>query len=279
MKRLVITLLCFINCIEGRIFSRPQKHPKHNSPIHINTDSTEIVQAYVTSKKELRASFDTLTNVGYMTYMQRWITYLWKGNAKESEAQERLEKELMAIKKGGTIESFIDSVQGLQKKLGVVLDTMNADVSYIPAIIFYDDGSIMLDDEKYTFAQTVFANAQMEVEQIEAMVSPRLIAQAQERFTTAQDRIIQDPIPYFVEGGSLEDILVAFKNALDIPGAEVKELLETLFKSDKKLLLKLHPDRNRDNQDNANHAFVNYNVLKSAYNNNLAEWNEACAKL
>ena len=97
MKRIATLLLCLINCMEGRIFTSSQKHPKPQSSIHFNTDSSEVVQPHVTSKKELRASFDTLTSIGYMTHMQRWITYLWKGNTKEREAQERLEKELSGI--------------------------------------------------------------------------------------------------------------------------------------------------------------------------------------
>ncbi len=98
----------------------------------------------------------------------------------------------------------------------------------------------------------------------------------------AEELLMKDPIRYFVGGEEIVTILQELKKILDMPGKEVKTLLEEIFSDksvDKKVLLKLHPDKNAQRKDDADKAFKNYNTVKAAFNSDKTKFNNACAAL
>ena len=284
MKRILIGLFCILSCLDAKVYySTGQRRISYRIPRKLRSlrfgqtpsGQEEVVSSHVTSKHDLLDAFNRLIQVGYGTRLQRWVKYLWRDKTEEEHAQENLEKELKDIKKNKRLDHFIESVQELQKALGQMLDKMESDVVYNPSIIFHDDGSVTVNDKKYTFAETVFADTQKGVEKLEAQIGPRLIA-------AAKENLMKDPISYFIGGTEIESILEELKKVLDMPGKEVKTLLEGIFSEksiDKKVLLKLHPDRNAQRKDDADTAFKNYNTVKAAFKDDKQKFDRACAQL
>jgi len=284
MKRILIGLFSILSCLDAKVYySTGRKKPHYKIPItviplrfgQVSSGQEEVVSPHVTSKHDLLHALNRLIQVGYGTRLQRWVKYLWREKTEEEHAQENLEKELLDIKKKKRVDHFIESVQELQKALGQMLDKMESDAGYNPSVIFHDDGSVTVNNEEYTFAETVFADTQKGVEKLEAQIGPRLIA-------AAKEKLMKDPIPYFIGGTEIESILEELKKVLDMPGKEVKTLLEGIFSEktiDKKVLLKLHPDRNAQRKEDADTAFKNYNTVKAAFKDDKPKFDRACAQL
>lgn len=98
----------------------------------------------------------------------------------------------------------------------------------------------------------------------------------------AEELVMKDPIKYFVGGEEIVAILQELKKILDMPGKEVRTMLEGIFSNksvDKKILLKLHPDKNVQRKDDADKAFKNYNTVKAAFNSDKTKFDQACATL
>ncbi len=283
MKHIFIAFFCILTCLNAKVSynGEKKKHHYYKIPATLITHFSaflkedQAISSYVSSKNDLLNVFNRLVKVGYGTRFQRWVKYLWKNKSEEEHAQESIEKELLDIKKSHTVDNFIERVQDLQRVLGKILDRMESDLAYDPSLILHDDGSLTIDDEKYTLAETVFADIKQIVEKIEEQVGPRLVA-------SAKALIMKDPITYFVGGEKIETIVQELKKVLDMPGKEVKTLLEEIFSEksvDKKILLRLHPDRNRERQDDAETAFKNYNIVKAAFNDDRSAFDKACAAL
>lgn len=153
MKRLcMVSLIGLLGCLD------------------VKASQENYVKSRVTSAKTLRASFDELVDVGYMRQFKRWVGY---ENTNESLEQQRLEQELVKIKKENKIDAFIVRVQRLQEKIAESLHAMKVDSTHIPSIRFHDDGTVTIDGDNYTFAETVFADNNGDLEKIETMVKQR----------------------------------------------------------------------------------------------------------
>lgn len=159
MKCLLIGLFCVLSCMDAKInYTVGRKKPHYKVPIILNSSGSEKTSSHVTSKHDLLNAFNKLVQVGYGTRLQRWVIYLWRNKTEKERAQENLEKELLNIKKNHRVDYFIKSVQKLQQALQEMRDTMKSDAAYNPAIVFHDDGSVTVNDEQYTFAETSFAD-------------------------------------------------------------------------------------------------------------------------